>query len=195
MTGILTGKTASLLEAVDPRYLEFIDPQGIAVLDDAGFGGGPSHVEGNDVGLPGFLPDPGGSQGSSCGSGFDQTNGILAGRLGGSNSPVGKDDVEPPSDAKFGKPFFQYFHVPANRRHGISIGHGGGSAFVLAHLGGHLGGKRYGKPGTLGQDRVAEHPLMSGIAEGVQKGDSGRFHPESQELVGSPFCFFRRERN
>ncbi len=79
---------ASFLEAIDPAHLEFVDPQRIAVLDDTSLGGGPPHVEGHDVILPRLLPDPGGSEGASRGSGFDQTDGILAGSLRRGDSPI-----------------------------------------------------------------------------------------------------------
>ena len=146
-----------------------------APLDHRCLGGGPPHVEGDDVADPRGFGRRGRGQHPGGRAGLEDEHRPLGGvRLGGQAAGRLHDQQRGvAADAAQAVP--QGPEVPLHHRAHVGVDDGRGGALVLLALGKHLVGQRDRNPGQLAGQEVADRLLVPRVGVGVQQADRHRF--------------------
>ena len=178
------------LAKVHPVHLEGGGDRGLAVVDDPDLGGGPAHVEGDDVAQAFAGPRRPAGEHPGGRPRLDDVDRVLAGERGGGEAPVGLHDAELAGEAEGGEGGLQLGEEPADDRLHVGVGDDGARALVLAAPGRDVRGERYRHlpvprrtPQALGEDRP-RRPLVGRVGVGMEQADGDALHPVGGEPLG-----------
>jgi len=178
----LDRQPAAFLEALHPAHLEGRDQPRLPVLDQAGLGGGPAHVEAEDVRdreHPAVVLrcDDGGG-----GARFADPHREFAGGFHRGDPAARKHDVELALESLGFQPSGKLLQVAGGDRLDVGVGGGRARALVFADLGQHFhrGGQEHLGPLLLHQR--LDLPFVVGVAVGVDQAHRQRLDPGAAQL-------------
>ena len=179
----LDGQPAAPLEPVDPGGLHARRDVRLAVLDQAGLGGGAAHVEGDDVVVADPAAEMGAGQGAAGGPGLQEPDGEADRHLRRHQAAGGLGEVEPAPEAATFEGRDEAAHVAGHQGLDVGVGGGGRGALVFAELRVHLRGEGDGKVRVAGGDQIAGPTLVGGVLVGVQVADGHGLDPAGDQAV------------
>ena len=137
----LDGEPAAPLEAVHPGGFHGRRDVRPSVLNETGLGGGPAHVEGDDVVVADLPPEEGGDQRASGRPRLEEADREPARGRGRRHAARGLDEVEPPTEAALGEGGLELGDVPGHEGLHVGVGRGGRGPLVFPEFGHDLGGE------------------------------------------------------
>ena len=178
-------------------HLIFKRSRDFAPLHDRRFGGGPSHIEGDDVRQrqgtrQGLRTDHPGSRPR-----FDDVHRRFHRCLGGGEPTIRLHQEQRCGNALALKLLPQRGEIARHNRHDVGIDHRGRGALVLFNLGEDLEAYAAWQIRGPPRDDLFDHQFVSGIGERIQQADRDGLDPLSQQLVDRGFrvCWIKRPVN
>jgi len=166
------------------RRFHFGRDRGASILDEAGLGGGATHVEGDHVLLTGHLAKEGCGEAAARRTRFQQADREGACRLRRDEAAGRVHEIERAAEAALPQLALEAAQILLHQRLHESVGASGDEALILPELGNHLARERDRELGIEGADGFCGLALMCAVAIGVQEADGDRLDAVGLELAG-----------
>ena len=150
------------------RHFKLVGAFGLATVDDADFGGRPSDVERNHVGLAGAPAQERRGERATRRTRFDQAHRIAQRRRASDRAGIRPDQHQLGGDSCGAQPVGQPIEIGADHRLQVGVGHRRAGPLVLAQVGHHIRRERYRELGPQRVQHCGKLPFVIGIAKAVQ---------------------------
>ena len=191
--GRLDRQAGALLEAMHAPGFQHRRDFGPAVLDQAGLGGRPAHVEGDDVLLAGALAEERRCQGAARRARLEQADGEGARDCGRDEATRGMHQPQGALESLSLEFALETGQVAIHQRLHVGVRAGRHAALILPQLGDHLRGDRHRDFRQFLANDAGGDLLVCGIAIGVEEADGDRLDTLPTELAGRVTDLLLRE--
>ena len=173
----------ALLEAVHAGDLERVREVGLAVLDEAGLGGGAAHVEAQQAVFAHAAGEPRAGQRACRRAALHEPDREAGGVVGRDHAAVRQHHQHRTAEPGRRQPLLELVEVGADHRHRRRVACGRDHARVLADLRRHLAGDAH-RHAELGAQVVGDDALVGGIDVGVEEAHRDRLDLGGRQLGG-----------
>ena len=143
--------------------------EGFPLLDEGELGGGPAHVEGDQIAVAGELAIDARHEGAGRRPRLDHAHGVALHGLGRGDPARGLHDEEPGAGAAPSHGLLEAPEVLSHGGHDVGVDDGGAGPLVLSEGGGNLVGSGHGDIGGLFSDDLRNALFMHWVYIAVEE--------------------------